>query len=194
MAAVELLDQQDYASTTLEQIAQRVGMTPAAVYRHFRNKQAILDAAAAWATDVVMGRIGDGHRPDGALPTVEELVDDVVQALQEAGELVSILSRHLHPAPVFGMVLKGKWHYFEHDWVAEEGSFVYEPPGEIHTLNVPEDCDEMITFFNISGCMVYLNEENKQIGYEDVFTKIDMCRAHYEKVGLGADYVDQFIR
>jgi len=105
-----------------------------------------------------------------------------------------ILSRHLHPAPVFGMVLKGKWHYFEHDWIAEEGSFVYEPPGEIHTLNVPEDCDEMITFFNISGCMVYLNEENKQIGYEDVFTKIDMCRAHYEKVGLGADYVDQFIR
>lgn len=42
--------------------------------------------------------------------------------------------------------------------------------------------------------MIYLNEQNKQIGYEDVFTKIDMCRAHYEKVGLGADYVDQFIR
>ncbi|PZG15771.1 cupin, partial [Spongiactinospora gelatinilytica] len=26
------------------------------------------------------------------------------------------------------------------------------------------------------------------------FTKIDMCRAHYERVGLGAGYVDQFIR
>ncbi|MCX8281096.1 2,4'-dihydroxyacetophenone dioxygenase family protein [Phyllobacterium sp. 0TCS1.6C] len=105
-----------------------------------------------------------------------------------------ILSRHVHPAPVFGMVMKGKWHYFEHDWMAEEGSFVFEPPGEIHTLNVPEDCAEMITFFNISGCMVYLDKDNKQIGYEDVFTKIDMCRAHYEEVGLGADYVDQFIR
>jgi formate-dependent nitrite reductase cytochrome c552 subunit len=52
----------------------------------------------------------------------------------------------------------------------------------------------MITFFNISGCMVYLDKDNKQIGYEDVFTKIDMCRAYYDKVGLGADYVDQFIR
>ena len=31
-------------------------------------------------------------------------------------------------------------------------------------------------------------------GFEDVFTKIDMCRAHYAAVGLGADYVDQFIR
>ncbi|MGA0225145.1 MAG: cupin, partial [bacterium] len=27
-----------------------------------------------------------------------------------------------------------------------------------------------------------------------VFTKIDMCRAHFEKVGMGADYVDRFIR
>jgi len=27
-----------------------------------------------------------------------------------------------------------------------------------------------------------------------VFTKIDMCRAHYASVGLGADYLDQFIR
>jgi 2,4'-dihydroxyacetophenone dioxygenase len=27
-----------------------------------------------------------------------------------------------------------------------------------------------------------------------VFTKIEMCRGHYGEVGLGADYVDQFIR
>jgi len=27
-----------------------------------------------------------------------------------------------------------------------------------------------------------------------VFTKVDMCRKHYESVGLGADFVDQFIR
>jgi hypothetical protein len=61
-------------------------------------------------------------------------------------------------------------------------------------LTVPEDCEEMITFFNISGCMVYLDNENKQIGFEDVFTKIDMCKSHYEAVGLGASYVDQFVR
>ena len=40
-----------------------------------------------------------------------------------------VLSRHVHPAPVFGYVIKGKWHYFEHDWIAETGSFVFEPPG-----------------------------------------------------------------
>ena len=105
-----------------------------------------------------------------------------------------ILTRHLHPAPVHGYVIKGSWRYLEHDWVAKAGDYVFEPPGEIHTLTVPEDCPEMITFFNISGCMIYLDADNRQTGIEDVFTKIDMCRAHYDKIGLGADYVDRFIR
>jgi 2,4'-dihydroxyacetophenone dioxygenase len=105
-----------------------------------------------------------------------------------------VLSRHRHPMLVVGYVIKGKWRYLEHDWVASEGSFVFEPPGEIHTLVVPEDCDEMITFFNIAGAMIYLDPAGRQIGYEDVFTKIDMCRAHYASTGLGAAYVDQFIR
>jgi hypothetical protein len=95
---------------------------------------------------------------------------------------------------VVGYVIRGKWFYQEHDWVANEGDFVYEPPGEIHTLEVPADCSEMITFFNISGAMIYLDADGKQVGYEDVFTKLDMCRAHYEKVGLGASYVDRFVR
>ena len=90
--------------------------------------------------------------------------------------------------------LEGRWKYDEHEWTAETGGFVYEPPGEIHTLRVPEDCSGMVTFFNVSGAMVYLDEQDRQVGYEDVFTKIEMCRAHYEEVGLGAGFVDQFIR
>jgi quercetin dioxygenase-like cupin family protein len=116
-----------------------------------------------------------------------------------------VLSRHIHPAIVVGYVIKGAWRYLEHDWVAREGSFVYEPPGEIHTLVVDEQAGagaggdgdgvtEMITFFNISGAMVYLDEQGRQAGYEDVFTKIEMCRRHYTEVGLGAGYVDQFVR
>ena len=105
-----------------------------------------------------------------------------------------ILSRHRHPMLVVGYVIKGRWRYLEHDWVAEEGSFVYEPPGEVHTLTVPDDCPEMITFFNISGAMIYLDEQGRQTGYEDVWTKIDMCRRHYAACGLGASYTEQFIR
>ena len=105
-----------------------------------------------------------------------------------------VLSRHRHPMMVVGYVIKGKWFYREHDWVATEGSFVYEPPGEVHTLEVPADCAEMITFFNIQGAMIYLNEAGEQTGYEDVWTKIEMCLAHYAANGLGAEYVDQFVR
>src|ERR1700744_3675901 len=105
-----------------------------------------------------------------------------------------VLSRHRHPQAVHGFVLKGRWLYLEHDWVANEGSYVFEPPGETHTLFVPEDVEEMITLFHISGCMIYVDPWGKQTGYEDVFTKIAMCREHYDKNGLGADFVDQFVR
>jgi 2,4'-dihydroxyacetophenone dioxygenase len=105
-----------------------------------------------------------------------------------------ILSRHRHPGPVHGYVIKGRWYYPEHDWVAEQGSYVFEPPGETHTLMVPDDVDEMITFFNISGCMYYVDEHGNHTGFEDVFDKIAMCRRHYEAVGLGADFVERFVR
>ncbi|MEM7696741.1 MAG: 2,4'-dihydroxyacetophenone dioxygenase family protein [Pseudomonadota bacterium] len=105
-----------------------------------------------------------------------------------------VLSRHRHPQGVHGFVLKGRWYYLEHDWVAEEGGYVFEPPGETHTLVVPDDVTEMITYFQVNGVMLYVDPFGKTIGYEDVFTKIEMCREHYETVGLGADYVDQFIR
>ena len=105
-----------------------------------------------------------------------------------------VLTATVHPMLVVGYVIRGKWHYLEHDWVADEGSFVYEPPGEIHTLVVPDDCTEMITFFNIAGAMIYLDAEGRQTGYEDVFTKIEMCREHYTRSGLGEDFVDQFVR
>ena len=105
-----------------------------------------------------------------------------------------VLSRHRHPQAVHGFVIKGRWRYLEHDWTAEEGGYVYEPPGETHTLVVDEDVEEMITMFQVNGVMYYVDPWGEPQGYEDVFTKIDNCRAHYEEVGLGGDYVDQFIR
>ncbi|MEM7442415.1 MAG: 2,4'-dihydroxyacetophenone dioxygenase family protein [Pseudomonadota bacterium] len=105
-----------------------------------------------------------------------------------------VLSRHRHPQAVHGFVLRGKWHYLEHDWTAEEGGYVFEPPGETHTLVVPDDVEEMITLFQVNGVMYYVDAQGATLGYEDVFTKIDMCRAHYEKIGFGVSFVDQFIR
>jgi 2,4'-dihydroxyacetophenone dioxygenase len=105
-----------------------------------------------------------------------------------------ILSRHQHTGPVIAVTLRGRWHYLEHDWWAEEGGLSFEPPGETHTLEVPEDCKEMATLFHVTGAYVYVDPYGKAEKVEDVFSKIKLAREHYEKVGYGAEFVDQFIR
>lgn len=105
-----------------------------------------------------------------------------------------VLSRHRHPAPVHGYVIKGAWRYLEHDWVARAGMYVFEPPGEMHTLVVDEGVEEMITFFHVAGALIYFDDQGNPCGYDDVHTKIEMCRKHFQAVGLGSDYVMRFIR
>jgi 2,4'-dihydroxyacetophenone dioxygenase len=105
-----------------------------------------------------------------------------------------VLSRHRHTGPVHAIVLRGRWYYLEHDWVAEQGGYAHEPAGETHTLYVPEDVKEMITWFHVTGGYTYVDPQGTAVGYEDVFTKIEAARRHYEEIGLGADYVKQFIR
>jgi 2,4'-dihydroxyacetophenone dioxygenase len=70
----------------------------------------------------------------------------------------------------------------------------YEAAGETHTLVVDADVTEMITLFQVNGAMIYVDPDGAVLGYDDVFTKIDLCRRHFTAVGLGDGYVDQFIR
>lgn len=105
-----------------------------------------------------------------------------------------VLSRHRHSGAVHALVLKGRWYYLEHDWIAEEGSYAYEPAGETHTLYVPEDVPEMITWFHVTGGYTYVDPDGATLGVEDVFTKIEAAQRHYAAIGLGADYVRRFVR
>jgi len=105
-----------------------------------------------------------------------------------------LLQRHRHSGQVHAYVIKGKWLYLEHDWVAEEGSYVFEPPGETHTLIVPDDCKDMVTLFTVHGSLMYVDPQGNSLGYDDVFSRIEKYRAHFESVGLGADYVENFMR
>lgn len=105
-----------------------------------------------------------------------------------------VLSRHRHPGPVFAYVLRGRWQYLEHDWVADTGTFAFEVPGEVHTLIVPEDVTEMVTMFHVTGGLVYVDPQGQPTGYEDAHTKLALARRHFHDVGLGADYADQFVR
>ena len=105
-----------------------------------------------------------------------------------------VIGRHRHPAPVTGFTLEGCWGYIEHDWTAKPGTFVYEPAGETHTLIVKPEPGKMLTLFHNFGPLIMMDEDGRQTGFEDVFTRIARVKKHYEKVGLGADVVDRLIQ
>jgi len=73
-----------------------------------------------------------------------------------------IATRHRHVGEVHAYTLKGRWHYFEYDWVAGPGDYVYEQPGTIHTLHAFDDNTEPTeVFFVIEGGLdVYDDNDN----------------------------------
>ena len=105
-----------------------------------------------------------------------------------------VVSRHMHPTPVHGYVIKGSWRYLEHDWIAQPGDYIYEPPGEVHTLVLADGCDEMITFFHTTGSLIYVDEALQPVGFDTVHTRIELTRNHYRAVGLDPDLVHEIIR
>lgn len=106
-------------------------------------------------------------------------------------DMHGFISRHAHPSPVHGYVIRGSWHYLERDWRAEAGSYVFEAPGDVHTLTGDGFSE---TLFWITGTLIELDNCGKAVGYADVFTRIEQAAAHFEKVGLGKDYIRRFIR
>jgi len=90
------------------------------------------------------------------------------------------------------MVLKRSWFYAERDWVATEGTYVYEPPGDVHTLMGA--AEESYTLCVIHGTLIELDQYGKPIKYGDVFNRLEQASDHFEHVGLGRDYVTQFVR
>ncbi len=97
-----------------------------------------------------------------------------------------LVNRHYHPHQVFAYTISGKWGYLEHDWIATAGDWVYEAPGESHTL-IAYECDEpMRVTFNVTGPLIWLDENGEPNGTFDVFDYIALVRDHYEKNGIGA--------
>ena len=103
------------------------------------------------------------------------------------------LGCHRHSSPVHAHTIKGQWGYLEHSWRAGPGTYVFEPPGETHTLMVGDE--EMIALFHVTGALLYCDPDTKEvIGFDDVFTKLEKAKRHYAACGLGEEYAMQFVR
>ncbi|MBM7569264.1 2,4'-dihydroxyacetophenone dioxygenase family protein [Paenibacillus sacheonensis] len=92
-----------------------------------------------------------------------------------------VLGKHRHTGgAVIGYNLQGKWRYEGRSWVAASGTFIFEPPGDIHTL-ISED-EEVITLFILSGALQYFDEHDQIVGQDDIYTVLNKyrnyCAAH----------------
>lgn len=103
------------------------------------------------------------------------------------------LACHYHTQPVHGYTVEGSWRYLEHDWISPQGTFIYEPPGELHTLVADPELG-MTTFFVTRGSLIYTDADGTQTGYEDVFTRLALCRSHYAEHGFDPSVIDAMIR
>jgi 2,4'-dihydroxyacetophenone dioxygenase len=105
-----------------------------------------------------------------------------------------LVNRHYHPHQVFAYTISGKWGYLEHDWTATAGDFIYETPGESHTLVAYDHEEPMRVFFIVSGPLIWLDEAGNPTTHFDVHNYIELCKEHYDKVGLGADQITKLFR
>jgi 2,4'-dihydroxyacetophenone dioxygenase len=127
-------------------------------------------------------------RPLWISPTTNRWCD--VLMAKEAG----LVNRHNHPHEVFAYTISGKWGYLEHDWTATAGDFIYESPGEGHTLVAYESDEPMRAIFIVTGPLIWLDADGASEDFFDIHHYIAMCKAHYEAVGLGAAAVEALFR
>lgn len=116
----------------------------------------------------------------------------MVAVLKVQGE--GTVARHHHSSSVTAWTIDGAWGYREYDWVARAGSFVYEPPGHIHTLYVHPSEGRMLVLFHSHGPLAYVDEKDNLIGYDDVFIQLARYRQHCKEQGLSEEWLQSLIR
>jgi 2,4'-dihydroxyacetophenone dioxygenase len=133
------------------------------------------------------------HRPEKDLPFVEIMKGVAVQVVHadiKLGIWVTrmkaqpgvTLTRHKHTGEVFAFTLAGSWKYLEYPEINTAGSYLYEPPGSIHTLHVLESNSGVTdVWFAIRGANLYLDASGTIESMADATGALqrylDACRA-----------------
>ena len=133
------------------------------------------------------------HVPLDAIPWADWwILEAKIVRVAEDGSSYTLLTRmppgtrlpkHRHLGPVTGYTFQGSWHYVEYDWVAEAGSFIYEPPGSVHTLEVLGD-EPAVVLFEITGGLVLFDENDNVVGFQDAESQRELYRMALEAKGI----------
>ena len=87
------------------------------------------------AADLPFVEIGDGNK----LKVIQVDVGEGLWIVENIFQKSYAVQTHRHTGPVYAYTTSGAWKYREYDYVNRAGSFLYEPAGSVHTLEVIED-------------------------------------------------------
>jgi 2,4'-dihydroxyacetophenone dioxygenase len=95
------------------------------------------------------------------------------------------IPKHRHTGPVDGYTLTGRWHYLEYDFMSTAGSYIHEPAGSVHTLNVPEDNTEPTdVLFVIEGALLNLTPDGQIESVTDAPSILEAYFALLDAAGM----------
>jgi AcrR family transcriptional regulator len=80
-AAFKVWGRDYYRTTSLSEVARDLGVSKTALYRHFRGKQALLEAMYEWFRDDYTAQLGDWFSRIAAAADLEEALGTLVRAL-----------------------------------------------------------------------------------------------------------------
>ncbi|MHA7651613.1 2,4'-dihydroxyacetophenone dioxygenase family protein [Mycobacterium sp. ML4] len=92
------------------------------------------------------------------------------------------VQRHKHTGPVYAYTTSGAWRYREYSYVNRAGSYLYEPAGSVHTLQVLED--DTHVWFQIYGANLNLDADGNVESVYDGSSTLSNYLALCEAAGL----------
>jgi AcrR family transcriptional regulator len=94
LVALELFAEQGYERTSLREVAERLGVTKAALYYHFKSKEDIVRSFTEDHFGRVDALIAWGREQPPGPQTARELLDRYITLVMEGGEVFRFLERN----------------------------------------------------------------------------------------------------
>ncbi len=91
---------------------------------------------------------------------------------------------HRHTGAVHMFTLAGAWKYHEHKYVNRAGSYLYEPPGSVHTLYVLPGAERTETLSVVYGETEYLDADGAVVNVSNAASNLANYYASCEQADL----------
>lgn len=139
------------------------------------------------AAELPFVEIGDGSKLKVIMVREDPVPERSLWIIENVFQADYEVQRHKHTGPVYAYTTSGAWRYKEYDYVNRAGSFLYEPAGSVHTLQVVED--DTHVWFQMYGANLNLADDGTVESVSDGPGTLAVYRALCEQAGLPAPAV-----